>query len=170
MHRRPVVEQVRAMKAFIKQFVQLGLAMVVLAAALYALDAAVFAPRRMPPCVQVQLPPGRVCLQTLLQQYGRDKIVWIDARSETDFRTAHLQDAAGRLFPVRKGEQMQDQLDAALERMLEAAERGECVAVFCTGGCGAAEEIAAEIRSLGMVEAPVYVLEGGWDVLQDERL
>lgn len=169
MHRRPVVEQGRAMKAFTKQFVQLGLAMAVLAAALYALDAAVFAPRRVPPCVQAQLPPGRVCLQTLLQQYGRDKVVWIDARSETDYRTDHLQDAPGRLFPVRKGEQMQDQLDAALERMLEAAERGECVAVFCTGGCGAAEEIAAEIRSLGMVEAPVYVLEGGWDALRDER-
>ncbi len=75
-----------------------------------------------------------------------------------------------RMFPIRRGVDMQQQIDAAIGRLLEAQERGECVVVFCTADCGSAEEIAGELRALGMIEAPIYTLEGGWDALKARNL
>jgi hypothetical protein len=49
---------------------------------------------------------------------------------------------------------------------MQAGERGECVLVFCTNDCTASEDIARELRELQVTEAPIYVLEGGWDVLK----
>lgn len=151
------------------QFIRLGLAIVGLAFVLYWLDVTWFAPNRMPPCVQDQLPENRVCLETVLSQYG-DKIIWIDARSAADYELNHLMLSENRMFPVRKGPDMQLQLDAAVGRMIDATDRGECVVVFCKGDCGSADEIAEEIRSLGIIDAPIYTLEGGWDVLKANNL
>ena len=148
-----------------EQTVRLGCVILALAAAVYGVDALVVAPRRVPPCEQGQLPPGRICLDTVLKEYG-DKVVWVDARSEADYELNHLMLPDNRMFPIRKGAAMQDQVDAAMERMLAAAEQGECIVVFCTADCGSATEVADHLRSLGIVEAPVYVLEGGWDVLR----
>lgn len=153
------------MKDTLTQFVRLGLLILMVAFVLFWADKTWFAPRRLPPCVQESLPAGRICLETLRHEY-RDKVVWIDARSVSDYELNHLMFSDNRQFPVRKGGDFQQQLDAALARMMEAQERGECVVVFCKGDCGAAEEIAKEIRALGLVEAPVYTLEGGWDALK----
>lgn len=153
------------MKDTLTQFVRLGIVILMVAFVLFWADKTWFAPRRLPPCVQAQLPKGRICMETLLHEY-RDRVVWIDARSISDYELNHLMFADNRMFPVRKGGELQQQLDAALGRMMEAQERGECVVVFCTGDCGAAEDIAAEIRALGLVEAPVYTLEGGWEALK----
>lgn len=157
------------MKDTLTQFVRLGIVILMVAFVLFWADKTWFAPRRLPPCVQAQLPKGRICMETLLHEY-RDRVVWIDARSISDFELNHLMFADNRMFPVRKGSELQQQLDAALGRMMEAQERGECVVVFCTGDCGAAEDIAAEIRALGLVEAPVYTLEGGWEALKAASL
>ena len=148
-----------------EQVLRLGCAITALAVVIYGVDALVFAPRRVPPCVQEQLPPGRICLDTVLKKYG-DKVVWVDARSEADFELNHLMLPENRMFPIRKGAAMQDQVDAAMERMLAAAAQGECIVVFCTADCGSSTEVADYLRSLGIIEAPVYVLEGGWDVLR----
>lgn len=153
------------MRGTFEQALRLGFIILGLGVVIYGVDALVFAPRRIPPCVQEQLPPGRVCLDTILQRYG-DKVVWIDARSEADFELNHLMLNENRMFPIRKGAALQEQVDAAMERMLAAAELGECIVVFCTVDCGSSEEIAQHLRSLGIIEAPVYVLEGGWDVLR----
>lgn len=153
------------MKDTLTQFVRLGIVILMVAFVLFWADKTWFAPRRLPPCVQAQLPKGRICMETLLHEY-QDRVVWIDARGISDFELNHLMFADNRMFPVRKGGELQQQLDAAVGRMMEAQERGECVVVFCTGDCGAAEDIAAEIRALGLVEAPVYTLEGGWDALK----
>lgn len=153
------------MKDTLMQFVRLGLIILVVAFALFWADKTWFAARRVPPCVQAQLPKGRVCLETLRRQY-RDNIVWVDARSQSDFELNHLVFGDNRMFPIRKGPELQQLTDAALARLMEAQERGECIAVFCTGDCGAAEEIAAELRALGLIEAPIYALEGGWDALK----
>lgn len=153
------------MKDTLTQFVRLGIVILMVAFVLFWADKTWFAPRRLPPCVQAQLPKGRICMETLQHEY-RDRVVWIDARSISDFELNHLMFADNRMFPVRKGGELQQQLDAALGRMMEAQARGECVVVFCTGDCGAAEDIAAEIRALGLVEAPVYTLEGGWEALK----
>lgn len=160
-----MIKKARYMKDTLTQFVRLGIIILVIAFALFWADQTWFAPRRLPPCVQEQLPEGRICMETLIHRY-QDKVVWIDARSVSDFELNHLIFSDNRMFPVRKGAEMERLLDAALGRMMEAQERGECVVVFCKGDCGAAEEIAREIRALGLVEAPVYTLEGGWDALR----
>ena len=157
------------MKDTFAQFIRLGLIILGLGAVLYWVDSAWMASRRLPPCVQEKLPENRVCLETVLRQYG-DKIIWIDARSAADFELNQLMLKDNRMFPIRKGVDMQQQIDIAIGRLLEASERGECLVVFCTNDCSSAEEIAAELRTLGMIEAPVYTLEGGWDALKARNL
>lgn len=153
------------MKDTFTQLIRLGFVIVALAVVLYWVDAAFFAPRRLPLCVQSELPTGRVCLETVRNQYG-DKVVWIDARSESDYEINHLLFNDNRMFPIRPGAQKQEQIDAAVERLMTAAEQGECVLVFCTNDCTSSEDIARELRELQVTEAPIYVLEGGWDVLK----
>ena len=157
------------MKDTFTQAIRLGIIMLILAFVLGWVDAFVFAPRRLPACVQEKLPAGRICLETLATRH-QNKVVWVDARSQADFELNHLMLPDNRMFPIRKGPEMQQQIDAAIGRLLEAAERGECIVVFCTNECTASEEIAAELRELGMLEAPVYVLEGGWEVLKASGL
>lgn len=153
------------MKDTLMQFVRLGIIILMVGFVLFWADKTWFAPHRVPPCVQAQLPPGRMCLENLRRQY-RDNMVWVDARSESDFELNHLLFGDNRMFPIRKGADMEQLTDAALARLMEAQERGECIVVFCKGDCGAAEEIAAELRALGLIEAPIYTLEGGWDALK----
>ena len=153
------------MKDTFAQLIRLGFIILALAVVLYWVDAAWFAPRRLPACVQAELPEGRVCLETVRTQFG-DKVVWIDARSESDFEINHLMFNDNRMFPVRPGVQKQALMDAAVERLMDAGERGECIVVFCTNDCTASEDIARELRELQLTEAPIYVLNGGWDVLK----
>lgn len=153
------------MKDTFAQLIRLGFVILALAVVLYWVDTACFAPRRLPACVQTELPTGRVCLETVRAQYG-DKVVWVDARSESDFEINHLLFNDNRMFPIRPGAQKQELMDAAVERLMEAGDRGECILVFCTNDCSASEDIARELRELQITEAPIYVLEGGWDVLK----
>ncbi len=152
------------MKDTFVQLLRLGFAIVALAFLLYWVDAAFFAPGRLPACRQEQLPEGRICLDTLHAQ-GIDKVVWIDARSESDYELNHLMLSDNRAFPIRSGARYEQQVDAAIDRLISAGERGEKVVVFCTRDCDSAEDIAARLRALGMIDAPIYVLEGGWDAL-----
>ena len=153
------------MKDTFTQAIRLGIYILILAFVLGWADVVFFAPRRQPACVQDKLPRGRICPETLAAQYG-DRVVWVDARSQADFELNHLMLPDNRMFPIRKGPALQQMIDAAVGRLLEAAERQECIVVFCTGECTAAEEIATELRELGIIEAPIHVLEGGWEVLR----
>ncbi len=153
------------MKDTFTQAIRLGIIMLLLACALGWADAVFFAPRRLPACVQEQLAPGRICLETLRQRH-QDRVVWIDARSQSDFELNHLMLSENRMFPIRKGAAMSQQIDAAIGRMLEAADRGEAIVVFCTADCTASDEVAAELRELGLIEAPIYTLQGGWPALK----
>ncbi len=153
------------MKDTFTQLIRLGFVILAVAVVLYWVDSAFFAPRRLPACVQAELSEGRVCLETVRMEYG-DKVVWVDARSESDFEVNHLMFNDNRMFPIRPGARRQELLDAAVERLVAAGEKGECIVVFCTNECTASEEIAGELRALELTEAPIYVLEGGWDVLK----
>ena len=158
------------------QVVQLGLCIAALAVALFAADALVYAPKRLPVCVQEDLHPGHICLEQLLrtrqdkQHPGQYKVVWVDARSENDFEVHHLMLSEGRMFPIRPGAQMQQLLDAAIERLIDAERRGECIVVFCTQDCTASSEVAEALRQTGLIQAPVYVLEGGWAALKKSSI
>lgn len=160
------------------QVIQLGVGIAALAALLYGADALYFAPRRLPPCVQERLPEGRICLEHLLttwrnkQAPGQFKVVWVDARSENDYELHHLMMNEDRVFPIRPGGGAQTQrlLDAAIERLIEADRRGECIVVFCTAECTASTEVADILRQSGLIKAPIYVLEGGWAALKKSSL
>lgn len=164
------------MKDSFTQVIRLGLWIVALAVGLYAADAFIFAPGRLPACVQDRLPEGRVCLETVLKAYqdkqtpGRYRIVWVDARSESDYELHHLMLNEDRVFPIRPGEDKQQLLDAAIERLIEADSRGECIVVFCTADCTTSSDIARELKDLGLISAPIYVLEGGWPALKRSAL
>ena len=147
------------------QAIRLGIIILLLACVLGCADAVFFAPRRLPVCVQSKLPEGRICLETLRSR-PQARVVWIDARSQSDFELNPLMLPENRMFPIRKGPAMQQQIEAAIGRMLEAAEKNECIVVFCTADCTASDEIAAELRDLGLIDAPIYTLEGGWPVLK----
>lgn len=164
------------MKDTFSQVVRIGFGIVLLAIVLGGVDALWFAPGRLPGCDPATLPEGRICLEMVLKSQmnprepGKYNIVWVDARSENDYELHHLVFAEDRMFPVRPGADMQRLLDAAIERLIDAEARGECIVVFCTRSCNAAEEIAEEIRRTGLVQAPIYVLEGGWDALKKSDL
>lgn len=154
------------MKDTFTQLVRLGLIITALAVVLYWVDSAWFAPRRLPACVQSQLPEGRICLETLRSQW-QGRVVWIDARSESDYEVNHLMFKDNRMFPIRSGARKEELMDAAMERLIEAQDKGECIVVFCTNECTASTEIAEELRQLGLIGAPIYVLQGGWAALEE---
>lgn len=164
------------MKDTFTQVIRLGLWILALAVGLYAADAFIFAPDRLPACVQEELPQGRVCLETVLKNWqdpqrpGRYRIVWVDARSESDYELHHLMLNEDRVFPIRPGADMQQLMDAAIERLIEADSRGECIVVFCTADCTTSSDIASELRSMGLITAPIYVLQGGWPALKRSSL
>lgn len=164
------------MKDTFTQVVRLGLCIAALAVLLYAVDALYYAPQRLPICVQEKLPPGHICLEHVLRHWqdkqmpNQYKVVWVDARSESDFEVHHLMLSEERMFPIRPGEAMQQQVDAAIERLIDAERRGECVVVFCSQDCNAAEQVAEELRRTGLISAPIYVLEGGWAALKKSSI
>lgn len=148
------------------QMLRLGLAIVALALLLYWADASYFAPRRLPPCQQESLPEGRICPEILRTQWA-GRTVWVDARSESDYELNHLILSDNRMFPIRTGD-FAHQFDAAIGRLIEAGDRNECIVVFCTQSCSSAEDIAARLRLSGLITAPIFVLEGGWDALKQD--
>lgn len=158
------------------QMLLFGLSILALAGLLGALDAFYFGPRRLPPCVQEQLPPGHICPETLFSSQKdpedptRYKIVWVDARSESDYELNHLMFPDNRMFPIRPGYAMQQLVDAAIERLIAAHEKGECIVVFCTESCNSSDQVAQELRNSGLIKAPIYVLEGGWAALRKAGL
>ncbi len=150
------------------QFCGLGLCILVLGGVFYGLEKLYFAPDRVPPCVQSKLPPGHICPEELVDKW-RDaqhpqhyRVVWVDARSESDFELNHLVRKGDAVFPIRPGLEMPRLMDAAIERLIEAEQKDECIVVFCSDSCTSSEEVAGELRRTGLISAPIFVLEGGW--------
>ena len=156
------------MKDSLAQFIKIGLIILGLSIILAWLDTRIFEPNRMPPCQQDQLAEHHICLEKLLKDWS-DKIVWIDARNQNDFEVNHLRLPDNRMFQIQSGDEMQQQIDAAIARLLEAGEKGECVVVFCSMGCSKANDVAAELRQLGLIDAPVFILERGWDAIKKDN-
>lgn len=156
------------MKDTFTQFIRLGLVMAALALLLYWLDAAYFAPRRMPPCVQSELPEGYICPDTLMHVPADATIVWIDARSLSEYEVKHMELPTNNAFPIRPGADKDEQVIRASGRLAALTER-DYIVVFCSASCSSSQEIAAELRELAFSPAPVYILQGGWDAIRDNK-
>lgn len=150
------------------QFVSVGLLVLLAALGLWYTDTMFFEPYRLPPCRQQNLPEGRICLETAFEQWG-DRVVWLDARDQSSYERGHITLAPGRMFPLRHGADFEELLNAALERLLDAASNNECIIVFGGSEHSDAEKVAQSLREMGIISSPVYVLEGGWERVKESR-
>ena len=161
------------LRKMFSQIVGLGVCILLLSGAFYGLEKLYFEPHRVPPCVQKNLPEGRICPQELVDHWrdARDpshyRVVWVDARSESDYELNHFLRQGNCVFPIRPGAKLSHLLDAAIERLIRAEQNNECIVVFCTSSCTSSEEVADELRRTGLISAPVFVLEGGWSALRE---
>ncbi len=153
-------------KSIIPSILRLGVVILLLAGGLALLDRFYLSQTQKSSCVQADLPEGVMCIESILKEWGQ-RIVWVDTRHDNDFMTNHLIFSDNRMFHIQPGVKMQSQFDAALTRLFEAQEKNECVVIFCKQGCESSSEVAKHLRESGMVDAPVYVLHGGWDALLD---
>ena len=156
------------MKDTFTQFIRLGFVILALGTVLYWVERTWFAPNRVI-CEQAELDAagkGHICWQTLMQQYNKDDIIWIDARSLADYEKNRL--AGTKSYPLRPGPQRDELFHRIEERLFQATDRGECIVVFCTASCTASDEIASYLKNEGGLDAPVHILSGGWDTIKSE--
>jgi rhodanese-related sulfurtransferase len=122
----------------------------VLLAAACALGAAFFHPKK---------PSWNSGELTLAAATGLgDKAIWIDARPQADYDTAHVPGA----LPLNE-----DAWDAQLPAVLDAWESGRPVVVYCgSSGCHTSRDVARRLRE--EVQLPdVFVLQGGWETWRE---
>ncbi|MGJ8672362.1 rhodanese-like domain-containing protein [Rubritalea sp.] len=120
------------------------------------------APDRTVACVQADLKPDQVCLETVMTEWSGD-VLWVDARSEREYHKAHLPEAI--LIPETDAEN-QIAVPEHMERIGMAGVNGRKLVVYCgTDACGSSELVAEKIRATGF-HSEVFVLFGGWKAVK----
>lgn len=152
-------------KETIFQALRLFLVAFIVAAFLAYADYRWLEPNRTPPCNQNDLPEGRICLANVLKQWGQSKIVWIDARNQDAFERGTIKN--GQVLSIRNDEKGGDLLAKALPILHQAGINGKCIVIFCDRSCNAASEIAEMLHGF-QLQAPIFVLEGGWDEIRKD--
>ena len=95
--------------------------------------------------------PNEVTLTQTKQWAGN--ILWVDARSESEFASGHIPDAVCLNF-----ENWNEQFPKFLDRY----NPGQRVVVYCSAtSCQLSREIAAKLKGSGVDDT--YFLEGGWE-------
>jgi rhodanese-related sulfurtransferase len=102
--------------------------------------------------VSVSIPFG-VTVEEALK--APNPVVWVDARPEDMFKIGHIPGALN-LNRTNWGK--------SLSQLFGFYAPGKEIIVYCSAGCSESEEIANQIRNLGL--DPVLVLEGGFDAWQ----
>lgn len=117
-------------------------------------------PSRSPACDAARIAPIEICWDTLRAEWPEGSFLWIDARSEAEWRrdgvpgSIHLTTAGGADFD--------GQLAAAGERMIGFRR----AVVYCgSSGCGISKEVAKRITDYGLMPE-ARALHGGWEVLR----
>ena len=150
-------------KETIYQALRLIFGALVLAALLAYADYRWMEPNRTPPCDPSKLSEGHICLTTVLKQWGYSKIVWVDARNQDAFERGTVKN--GQVLSIRNDEKAADLLAKALPVLHQAGIDDKCIVVFCDRSCNAASEIAEMLKGF-QLQAPIYILEGGWDEIR----
>jgi rhodanese-related sulfurtransferase len=123
-------------------------------AAIPATCAALFHPKR-PAWSAPPLAPSEILLQTALDESAN--ILWIDARSATDYQKSHI---PGALLLN------EDDWDNLLPQALAAWRTGKIVVVYCSSSqCHTSEAVAQRLREEARLP-DVRVLKGGWESWQ----
>ena len=107
---------------------------------------------------------GEITMEMVLDQWGVDGVVWIDARMREKFEDGHLEGA------VLLNEQEWDELlfSGTAETIFDSAEKP--MVVYCGSyACKASKQVAGRMQDeMGVPE--VYFLRGGWRSIQEAGL
>lgn len=138
----------------------LEVAALVLAGALGGLGSFVFHPDR--PMLYLEDEPleeGEVRLSRVLEEWGADGVVWIDARVREEFENGHV---AGAVL-LNEQEWQEVLFGGAAEVIFDAADKP--MIVYCGSyACQASKKVAERMMNeMGVPE--VYVLRGGWKTI-----
>jgi rhodanese-related sulfurtransferase len=101
--------------------------------------------------------PNEVTLAQIKQWAGT--VLWVDARSESEFASEHVPDAICLNF---------DNWTEAFPKFLDRYNPGQRVVVYCSAtSCQLSREIASKLRAGGVADA--YFLEGGWEAWKQQN-
>ena len=101
--------------------------------------------------------PNEVSLAQTKQWPGT--VLWVDARSESDFASEHVPDAICLNF---------DNWTDQFPKFLDHYSPGQRVVVYCSATwCQLSREIAEKLRTSGVEDA--YFLEGGWEAWKQQN-
>lgn len=86
-------------------------------------------------------------------------VLWVDARSESEFASEHIPDAISLNF---------ENWTEQFPKFLDGYSPGQRVVVYCSAtSCQLSREIATKLRASGVKDA--YFLEGGWEVWRQQN-
>lgn len=164
------------MRRLIFQLIQIGFFIAMFAGALFYVHTHWMSYERVG-CDPNNVPPGQICIKTILEMW-KDKVLWVDARTQDAFERSMYLDEAGlprlgeaRVVPLRNDSTGMELLSEAMPALLEASDKRMAIVVFCDKSCASATEVADLLRSPDLgIESPIYVLYGGWDTLRREPI
>ncbi|WP_193211853.1 rhodanese-like domain-containing protein [Luteolibacter marinus] len=117
-------------------------------------------PSREVPCDPASLGADEICLATLTAEWPEGSFIWIDARSESEWKDGGV---PGSIHLTTVSEiPFDQQIEASFEKLATA----QRVVVYCsTAACGTSKEVVKRLNELGMIPE-VRALHGGWDALK----
>ena len=128
--------------------------LIILAVAVVPFGLTVLLHPNLPSFNPEELDEGEVSMETV-KNWGRETFLWVDARSRSDYDSAHIESAI--LLNEEKWE-------SCLPELLDTWQPDMKLVVYCSSlSCSASHEVAERIRDeLNIHE--VFVLKGGWEV------
>ncbi|MBV8214288.1 MAG: rhodanese-like domain-containing protein [Verrucomicrobia bacterium] len=88
-----------------------------------------------------------------------EKVLWVDARSASEFASGHVPDAVCLNF---------ENWSEEFPKFLDLYTPGQRVVVYCSAtSCQLSREIAAKLKASGVDGA--YFLEGGWEAWKQQN-
>ena len=115
-------------------------------------------------CTEADLVEDEVCLQTVLEEWKGENVVWVDARGREQFTK---QAVPGAVLINMDPQENFDELVAEAVEQLAMADR---VVVYCgASSCKASKQIVASLKETGLV-AEAFALYGGVKALKRAEL
>ncbi|MBK1792339.1 rhodanese-like domain-containing protein [Persicirhabdus sediminis] len=118
-------------------------------------------PERTIPCDPATLSQPEICLQTVINDWANENVLWVDARLYKEWQTDGMPDSV-LLSTDDEEHDYETLLGEAAERIITA----DRVVIYCkTTGCGTSKAIANKLIA-DQMNPNCYALHGGWQALQ----